>query len=251
MGSGQLVNIARRAQGAIHELVRAHSYSDECGSDCWEFAVEIGELKRGGLWNSDMRLLVESGHLSHAEEVTTRSSQRREFAQNPALTFSKSTCFVLTESGRDLFQSMFGIEDDGVDVTRPHWDIEKRELLVGKALVKRYRCPALNQETVLGVFQEEGWPRRIDDPLPPLSGQEQKRRLHDTIKSLNKNQIKHLIKFRGDGTGEGVIWEFVDSEIKSDGGHSAPELPHVTCINDANAVYKQSDQEGHSLRKEG
>ncbi|MCA9067957.1 MAG: hypothetical protein KDA84_03490, partial [Planctomycetaceae bacterium] len=67
--------------------------------------------------------------------------------------------------------------------------------------------PAINQETVLTAFEEEGWPARIDDPLPPHGNVNPRRRLHDTIKHLNKSQHIHLILFRGDGTGKGVIWE--------------------------------------------
>jgi hypothetical protein len=63
---------------------------------------------------------------------------------------------------------------------------------------------------VLCAFEEEGWPARIDDPLPPQQDQDSKRRLSDTIKCLNRKQSHHLIHFRGDGTGEGVVWERVE-----------------------------------------
>ena len=35
----------------------------------------------------------------------------------------------------------------------------------------------------------------------------QKRRLHDTIRSLNRNQKEGRLRFKGDGTGEGIVWE--------------------------------------------
>ncbi len=57
------------------------------------------------------------------------------------------------------------------------------------------------------AFQEEGWPVRIDDPLPPVSESEPKQRLRETIRSLNRNQKERLVRFKGDGTGEGVLWE--------------------------------------------
>ena len=60
---------------------------------------------------------------------------------------------------------------------------------------------------ILSCFQESGWPVRIDDPLPPQAEQDSKRRLSDTIKCLNRKQVAPLMHFRGDGTGEGVIWE--------------------------------------------
>jgi len=91
----------------------------------------------------------------------------------------------------------------------PNWDRDTRTFLVGAELVKRFRVPSPNQEAVLDAFQEEGWPPSIDDPLSPVPDQQPKRRLHDTIRSLNLNQAKRLIRFRGDGTGQRVFWELL------------------------------------------
>jgi hypothetical protein len=63
---------------------------------------------------------------------------------------------------------------------------------------------------ILSVFDEENWPPRIDDPLPPSKRINTKQRLHDTIKSLNRNQKQRLVRFLGDGTGEGVRWELIE-----------------------------------------
>ena len=84
-------------------------------------------------------------------------------------------------------------------------------------LVKRFKWPAANQEAVLSAFQEEGWPVRIDDPLPPQPEQDSKRRLGDTIKCLNRKQKSQLIHFRGDGTGQGVVWELVEPDAEANG----------------------------------
>ena len=74
-------------------------------------------------------------------------------------------------------------------------------------MVKRFRLPASNQEAVLSTFEEEGWPPSIDDPLPFMSKQRCKERLHATIRHLNANHQNRLIRFRGNGTGEAVLWE--------------------------------------------
>jgi hypothetical protein len=81
---------------------------------------------------------------------------------------------------------------------------------VGELVVKRFKAPAANQETILAAFEEEEWPPRIDDPLPPSPDLEPKRRLHDTINSLNRNQKKQLLRFFGDGSGMGIRWELVN-----------------------------------------
>lgn len=91
---------------------------------------------------------------------------------------------------------------------QPVWDRERRELRVGKTLVKRFRWPAENQECVLDAFQDNGWPDHLANPLEPRPGICPKRRLHDTLKCLNRKQLNEAIKFRGDGTGLGVLLEF-------------------------------------------
>jgi hypothetical protein len=65
---------------------------------------------------------------------------------------------------------------------------------------------------VLRVLQEEGWPPRIDDPLPPEADQDPKRRLHSTISNLNRGQ-GHGIKvyFAGGGDGESVCWRLLEA----------------------------------------
>ena len=62
------------------------------------------------------------------------------------------------------------------------------------------------------AFEEEDWPVRIDDPLPPRSGLDPKRRLHDSIKSLNRHQKSRVLRFCGDGSGEGVRWELISPD---------------------------------------
>lgn len=94
--------------------------------------------------------------------------------------------------------------------TVPQWDADRRELRFNGAVVKHFKWVAANQQAILCAFEEDGWPPRIDDPLPPQQEQDSKRRLADTIKCLNRKQCYAVIHFRGDGTGEGVIWDVVD-----------------------------------------
>src|SRR5262249_38260365 len=91
----------------------------------------------------------------------------------------------------------------------PSWDRDRRELRLAGALVKRVKAPAPNQEAILAAVEEEGWPPRIDDPISPQLGQDPKHRLHDTINALNRHQKSRLVGFLGDGSGQGVRWEFL------------------------------------------
>jgi hypothetical protein len=70
----------------------------------------------------------------------------------------------------------------------------------------------------LTSFQEDGWPHRIDDPIPPKPDQNQRQRLRDAISSLNKHQKCRLIRFRSDGSGQGIIWELMVGVQERNGG---------------------------------
>ncbi len=87
----------------------------------------------------------------------------------------------------------------------PQWNKDRRELRLQDRICKRFQNKAPNQWAILDAFHEEGWPDRIDDPLPTTQGVDAKRRLNKTINALN-DRLEH-IRFRGDATGEGVIWE--------------------------------------------
>ena len=60
----------------------------------------------------------------------------------------------------------------------PTWDANLRVLSVDGLVVKQFSRAAENQQLILSVFQEEGWPARIDDPLSPVELVDSKRRLN-------------------------------------------------------------------------
>jgi hypothetical protein len=206
---------------ALVALLEAFDYAEDNGSDRWEFAVAMRHLQTLGLSETDLRWLVRKGYVEHAREVTVQGDNGREFRTTGDLSFRRRTCFVLTAAGILKAQCVIesrAISVDGpngsserktqtVQTPLPNWNAEIRELRLNGKLVKRFKWQAMNQEIVLAAFQEEGWPARIDDPLPPQPAQDSKRRLSDTIKCLNRKQTSELIHFRGDGTGEGIIWE--------------------------------------------
>ena len=93
----------------------------------------------------------------------------------------------------------------------PDWNKSLGELRFDGQLIKRVRQlkVATNVIQILDVFQEEGWPSHVEDPLSPIKTlrQNQTQRLQEAVKSLN--QGLKVIRFRTDGTGEGVVWERV------------------------------------------
>ncbi len=136
-----------------------------------------------------------AGERSFATSVPTTSTQS---PPDNALTDSRSLAGNASPDARNASSD------------RPHWDPNRREFTFRGRVVKRYRVPSPNQELILCAFQEEGWPDFIDDPLPPVEDLDPHRRLQSTIKSLNRHQLNHLIRFRGNG-GEVVFWDTVKS----------------------------------------
>jgi hypothetical protein len=213
-------------------LLEAYEYAAELNRDVWDFAVESASLRAAGMTKNSFRWLVCKGYVEHACERTRLGEDGRRFHSNGELVFPKRTCFVLTPAGEAVAQIVAQEEraaaqrngqarrhapgyangSNGNGVLRPRlpaWDRDRHEFRFEGRLVKAFKLPSPNQETVLMAFEEEGWPPRIDDPLPPAPAIDPKRRLHDTIKSLNRKQRHRLVRFMGDGTGEGIRWEVI------------------------------------------
>ena len=227
-------------------LLEARSYATDTDCDSWDFAVEIDRLRRVGLNESDLRWFFKRGYVRHAKEIAAGHEESRKFVPMADLTFCQTTCFVLTDLGMQWSKLAIS-ELNSADVDRkatrwpqgnmanglvanglvangltanesasslapvPVWKPDIRELYVNGSIVKRFKWQAINQELVLGAFQEDGWPAVIDDPLPPKPEQDSKRRLHDTIKALNRNQLNKVLRFHGNGTGEGIRWNLVEA----------------------------------------
>ncbi len=82
-----------------------------------------------------------------------------------------------------------------------------RCLLWMGCLVKDFhQREAPSQIPLLEAFQEEGWQRHIDDPLPCTKGIDPRDRLHEAVRALNEHQVRCLLVFERDGTGEGITW---------------------------------------------
>jgi hypothetical protein len=131
---------------------------------------------------------------------------------------------LLTEAGMAYVKQRLGppqpsrrVEERGGTVVgarspaaAPRWDGERRRLWLGPRLLKEFRQPAPYQTTLLATFEEEAWAEHVADPLPLSTGEREddaRRRLHETIKNLNRGLPSGTIRFRGDGTGRGVVWE--------------------------------------------
>ena len=207
---------------ALRKLARACQFAVDCDRSRWDFAVEIADLDSLGVSHDELRWMIGKGLVEQAREIGDGNGIGRSFDSPGGFTFTQQSCFVLTASGLQLATEL-SVEIDSDHVTLPvsdsgrgkiqllpQWDDQRHELRLGDVLVKRFKWRAANQEAILAAFHEEGWPARIDDPLPPVPETDPKRRLSDTIKCLNRKQQNSLVRFSGDGTGEGVLWDVVD-----------------------------------------
>lgn len=235
LSASSAAKIRRRSEVRphLHEalglLLQAFEYANELEQDVWDLAVELPVLRSARLTNSDLRWLTGMGYAEHAIEITGPSDRVRQFRRTPLVTFTDATCIVLTRSGVAVAQEVCGCDpvialektpiascyvDEADELQQgPKWDHQRRQLRVGPDVVKEFKLPSPNQETVLMAFEEEGWPPRIDDPLSPTPQLDPRRRLHDTIKALNRKQKRYLIRFMGDGSGEGIRWELTDKLV--------------------------------------
>ena len=229
---------SRAAGTAIAELVEAHDYARDADCDPWQFAVEISRLQELGLTYSDLRWLVERATRS-MHEVTRSADPDRKFARGINTRFSPDTRFLLTDAGRCLAggnpsePTLIRLTPQPGSMTpapavsgtpdAPKWNSNVGVLSFARGSSSVFLAPARNQEIILSAFEEEGWPPRIDDPLPPSRNVEPKRRLHDTIKWLNRDQEARVLAFLGDGTGEGVRWRsLVSGKLPVSGNSAAP-----------------------------
>jgi hypothetical protein len=215
-------------------LLESSAYARMLDEDPWQFSLEWPELQRVGVHCSEGRWLIHRGLVGHAREVTSAEDGRRRFVASCNLSLSRRSCLVLTEAGQAVARRVAEWPDAHIVTTvgareamqvgqivspndtakprqPPRWDSSRRQLRVGSRIVKEFKVPAMNQEIVLAVFEEEGWPPRIDDPLPWKSDIDPQRRLHDTINSLNRRQRHRLIHFCSDGLAQGIRWEQIES----------------------------------------
>ena len=206
-------------------LLRAYEYACDVQCDRWQFAVELSHLQRSGLSVCDCRWLISRRYVEHAAETSTQQGPQRLFESRLNTRFDAASCFVLTDLGYKFISNLLQSHPDpapqptyfAVEAATPAWDPATRMLKVGHQVVKHFRVPAPIQEIILNSFHEEAWPQRVDDPLPPSAEINPKRRVQTAIMSLNRNQQNRLIQFRGDGRGQGIVWELVNTTDQQQG----------------------------------
>lgn len=203
----------KHIQAVVMRLAAARQMAVDCGRSLWDFAVELTRLLELGIDHDELRWMIGKGYCEHAYEKKSGSDSKRSFESQGGFSINQRSCFVLSERGLSVakvIEAMIETEQKrGADEpeVRPTWDVERHELRLGSTIVKQFKWRASNQEKILEAFEEEDWPPRIDDPLPQDPNIDPKRRLNDAIKSLNRKQKTPIVRFHGDGSGQGIFWE--------------------------------------------
>ena len=193
-------SVSPRIQRAFSLFADGMYYSTDLNCTVWEFAVTIKDLRDAGLSDNDVRWLMRKHYVEHAVEVTQAGDESRSFRPSSGCILSDRACFVWTEKARALvfadpvsLNGEHNARNGRSEVTNGHctqvvaapttanlilvptWDRDRQELRWGEFVIKQFKVPSPNQETILAAFEEEHWPPRIDDPLSPQPDQEPKR----------------------------------------------------------------------------
>lgn len=84
----------------------------------------------------------------------------------------------------------------------PSWNKDRGELSLDGNVIRRVRRGVGHRiVAILDAFEAGGWPDRIPTPLTLKDDQQ----MREAVYSLNDRL--QAIHFRGDGTGEGIVWE--------------------------------------------
>ena len=193
-------SVGPRIRRAFSLFADGYYFSADLKCSVWEFAITITELHDAGLSDNDIRWMMRKYLVDHAVEVTQAGDDARSFRPSTGCILSDRACFVWTEKARSLafadpdttivlnnaqnghsevtnghHSQILAVPKTANLVTVPTWDCDRQELRWGEYVVKQYKVPSPNQETILAAFEEEHWPPRIDDPLSPQLDQEPKR----------------------------------------------------------------------------
>src|SRR5438093_335464 len=137
-----------RIRYALGSLLEAFDSAADSKRNPKDFAVEIAELRAGGVRTTDLRWLVSKGYARHAIEKTKPGGKPRVFGESDELRFSASSCFVLTEAGVTAAHMLQAEQVLSVPQT-PYWDDANHTLFWQGRAIKHFRAEAPYQEAIV------------------------------------------------------------------------------------------------------
>jgi hypothetical protein len=211
-----------RWRAALERLFEARDLAAEPADDIWQFAVEISQLLANGVTVNDLRRWLRRGWVEHAEECMPAGTGPQGFRRLKEYAFGPRTCFVLGDTGADAQADLVGnlikrgelrAQPDTANGhwAKPHWNSSSGVLSFRGMVVKRLSKRATVQRQLLDFCQRNHWKQFLENGIAAIpEGPRRKKRLHDDLAKLNRNQKSPLLRFHGDGSGTSFWWEAVN-----------------------------------------
>ena len=140
-----------RIRGALSlALAEARGMAEASGHSPWDFALELQALGQVGAGHSQLRWLIAEGLVEHKLETSRTGAATRSFRHIKNLALPRKSCFVATELGYRTAMRLQGDQVNG-NGEKPHWCAVRCELRFCGNLIKSFRVPADNQESLLRI----------------------------------------------------------------------------------------------------
>jgi hypothetical protein len=206
-------------QALVLYLLEGHSNAVRDRCDPWQFAVNLHDLQLRGLSAPALHALLRAGLVLHGIERLDPDAADRSIQPVLHRHLSSVSCFILSEEGVHRACALLAQRDAAVTADQlgpsaaallPSFARNadgSRTLSCLGQVVRVFRRFAPVEEKILETFEARHWPLWIADPLPRLDRGNPKIRLKQAITRLNDKQDPLLLRFHGDGNGQGVRWE--------------------------------------------
>jgi hypothetical protein len=93
------------------------------------------------------------------------------------------------------------IGESAEKVSLPVWSRATAQLTYQGKVIRILNAKGKDIRLILDAFEEQGWPSRVDNPLP---GGKDSRKLRRAIENLNK--FLTTLRFSADGAAAGILW---------------------------------------------
>ncbi len=182
-----------------------------------KFLMELGEsigIDTGALWEGALLCedLVSNEHLGPAATwpACVRPSMAQLDAATQRVVLDSERTFMrlmakLNAQENNAEEFLRSIHSPKENSDRIRWDRDARTLYLDGAEIRKYKLAAANQFPILDSFQELGWPKTIDDPIPPKTKVDPVKRVNSTVTALNEG-ITGGLKFSSANAGKGFSW---------------------------------------------
>ena len=201
------------AQRALYLLLEGYECAWDLRASAWSFATGLSDLLAEGCSQVLLRWLMRKGYMK-ARLFEQSRSRGRDLSAIGHNAFPSGTRFVATKTGAAVARRSLRLLSGKVtgrgrcSSCRPAWINSRGELRFRDQTVAHLAYEESYQRTVVDAFDQRGWPKRLQDPLPRADddGVNVKERLRNTVKNLNRQLKGSGLRFYVTGAGRLVGW---------------------------------------------